>query len=101
MTKNNENILKIDEVLDELYYLREENQQLTKDNKVLGNELTYFKEYCADLEEDVSRFKAHCKELTRENHELALENKDMKFTRKFLTAEDAGKAFAQSLLEGA
>lgn len=37
--------------------LVEENKQLKQDNKVLGNELTYFKEQCADLEDKVRDLK--------------------------------------------
>ena len=78
--------------------LEEENKQLKANNQIMADELTYFKEYAADLEEDVTRLKSQCRKLSRENHDLALENKDMKFTRKFLTAEDAGKQLARSLL---
>lgn len=103
MTENNKNIAKIEiqgfqDLCNRLKELEEENQQLTKDNKVLGNELTYFKEYTADLEEEVTRIKARCRELSLENHDLSMEIKDMKFTRKYLTSEEAGKAFARELL---
>lgn len=85
MTENNENIAKIDikgfyDLCNRLKELETENKQLKQDNKILGNELTYFKEYSADLEAEIN---------------------DMKATRKYLTAEKAGKAFAQSLLGGA
>ena len=51
MTENIRNI-KIDEILPELQWLREQNEQLKSDNKILGNELTYFKERCVDLEDE-------------------------------------------------
>lgn len=35
-------------------FLENENTQLKADNKVLGNELTYFKELCVELEEQVN-----------------------------------------------
>ena len=44
--------------------------------------------------------KQECKQLTSENNSLKLEIKDMKFTRKFLTSEEAGRRFAQELLGG-
>ena len=49
MTKNVKNVTR-----EYLEQLNEENKQLKKDNKVLSNELTYFKEYCADLEEQIN-----------------------------------------------
>ena len=79
---NTENIIKIDikgfyDLCNRLQELETENQQLKADAKIIGDELTYFKEHCADLEAEIA---------------------DMKNTRKYLTAEDAGKAFARELL---
>jgi chromosome segregation ATPase len=100
--------LKIDEILEEIHYLRDENQQLKADNKILGDELTYFKEYSADLENEVNRkermingLKLNNSSLTLERRELIAKIQDMQNTRKYLTAEDAGKAFARELLGGA
>lgn len=76
------------------------NNHLHQNNKLLSDELRYFKEHCADLEEEVNHLKARCRKLSSENHDLLVENKDMKFTRKYLTSEDAGKRFAQELLGG-
>ena len=45
--------------------------------------------------------KQNCRELTAENESLKLEIKDMKFTKKFLTGEEAGKQLAKELLGGA
>ena len=100
MTKNIENICKIEtkgfqDLCRRYGKLEEENKQLTKDNTVLGHELTYFKEYAADLEDEVNKLKARCRELSRENHDLSIELRDMKFTRKYLTS---GHEFARSLL---
>lgn len=88
--------------------LESENAQLKADNSVLGNELTYFKEYCADLENEVNRkermingLKLNNSSLTIERRELIAKIQDMQNTRKYLTAEDAGKAFARELLGGA
>ena len=104
--------IKIDEILPELQWLREQNEQLKSDNKILGNEITYFKERCVDLEEEANNlssellhfkskslaFMERCRDLSKENEALKLEIKDMKFTRKYLTSEEAGKAFARELL---
>ncbi|WP_305514430.1 hypothetical protein [Methanobrevibacter sp. V14] len=53
MTENIENTekIKIKEILEELHYLREQNTKLEANNKILGNELTYFKEQTAELED--------------------------------------------------
>lgn len=89
MTKNIENIenpITIetkgfrDLVLQELR-VRRENQQLRKDNQLLSDELTYFKERCADLEEEVNHLQ--------------------KFADQFCSDEDAeaGRQFARELLD--
>ena len=79
--------LKLDEVLGELYALREENQQLKVDNDFLERQNT--------------ACKLRCSKLTIQVRELESEIKDMKFTRKYLTSEEAGKQFARELLGGA
>lgn len=76
--------LKLDEVLEELYALREENQSLKVDNDF--------------LEKQNAACKLRCSKLTIQVRELESEIKDMKFTRKYLTSEDAGRAFARELL---
>lgn len=101
--KNGLNFIEIEvtgfqQICEKLKTLEDEKEQLKKDNKVLGNELTYFKEYTADLEEEINNLKQRCKKLAVENHDLSLENKDMRFTRKFLTAEEAGVALANEFL---
>ena len=86
-------------------FLENENTQLKADNSVLSHELTYFKELCADLEDEVNRktsmlksVKYNNRNLTLERNELLATIQDMKNTRKYLTSEDAGKAFARELL---
>lgn len=93
MTQNQENLknLKIKEVLEELLYLRQENEQLKKDNTVLCNELTYFKERCVDLEEEVN-------DLTSENIHFKAKNLAMSKRLNYLTSAEAGRDFARSLL---
>lgn len=78
---------KLDEVLEELYQLREENQALKIDNDFLERQNT--------------ACKLRCSKLTIQVRELESEIKDMRFTRKYLTSEEAGKQFARELLGGA
>ena len=79
--------LKLDEVLEELYALREENQQLKVDNDF--------------LERQNAACKLRCSKLSIQVRELKSEIADMRFTRKYLTSEEAGRAFARELLGGA
>ena len=60
-------------------------------------DLRSFQQMC----EDICHLKARCRELSKENLELKCEIADMKFTRNYLTSEEAGKAFAKELLGGA
>lgn len=78
---------KLDEVLEELYQLREENQALKIDNDFLERQNT--------------ACKLRCSKLTIQVRELESEIKDMRFTRKYLTSEEAGKQYARELLGGA
>ena len=74
----------IKDVLIELEALREENQSLKIDNDF--------------LQKQNRALKLRCGKYSLEIKELQDEIADMKFTRKYLTAEDAGKAFARELL---
>jgi len=76
--------LKLSEVLEELHYLRDENQSLKVDNDFLKRQNAACKLRC-------SKYAIRIREM---ESELA----DLKFTREFLTAEDAGKALAQEFL---
>ena len=69
--------LKIDEVIEELHHLKEENEFLEKQNRAL---------------------KLRCGKYCLKVRHLEEEIADMKFTRKYLTSEEAGKAFARELL---
>ena len=81
---NRTNRIKLDEVLEELYYLREENQSLR-----LGNDF---------LQRQNAACKLRCGKLAIQVRELESEIADMKFTHKMLNSEEAGRAFAQELL---
>ena len=76
--------LKLSEVLEELYALREQNQELKLDNDF--------------LEKQNNSLKIRCGKYCLENKKLSEEIADMKFTRKYLTSEEAGTAFARELL---
>jgi hypothetical protein len=75
MTDNKD--LKLDEVLEELYALRDENYFLKRQNNAL---------------------KIRCSDYSLRIGELETEIADMKFTHKMLNSEEAGKAFARELL---
>lgn len=82
MTKTNR--IKLDEVLEELYYLREENQSLRLDNDF--------------LQKQNAACKLRCSKYALQVRELESEIADMKFTHKMLNSEEAGRAFARELL---
>lgn len=67
---------------------------MTDDINFIKVELKSFQDMC----KQITDLKAQCKELSEENLFLKSEIQDMKFTRKYLTSEDAGKAFARELL---
>ena len=114
MTKQNiENTLKyakievtgFQDLCRKLGQLEEENKQLKADNKILGDELTYFKELCVELEEEINwknrqnnALKMRCSNYSLEIGKLSSEIQDMKFTKKYLNSEEAGSAFARELL---
>ena len=79
--------IKLDEVLNELYGLREENQALKLDNDF--------------LQRQNAACKLRCGKLAIQVRELESEIADMKFTHKMLNSEEAGRAFARELLGGA
>ena len=92
MSKNNENIAKIEikgfqDLCRRFGELQQENKKLKQGNQIVQDELAYFKEYAADLEEENARLKARCRELSSENHDLLVENKDLKFTRTHLLTD--------------
>ena len=84
---NRTNRIKLDEVLNELYGLREENQALKLDNDF--------------LQRQNAACKLRCGKLAIQVRELESEIADMKFTHKMLNSEEAGRAFARELLGGA
>ena len=67
--------------------LEEENKSIKMDNDFLQRQNT--------------ALKLRCSKYAVENRELTDEINDLRFTHKYLTSEEAGKAFAQELLGGA
>ena len=65
------------------------------------HELKGFIESSEELCKTNFLLKQRCRELSTENESLKLEIKDMKFTRNYLTSEEAGRQFAKELLGGA
>ena len=100
MTKNDKNVL--------VSRLAEENKRLKIANQLLADELTYFKDHCADLEDDLNRSSKMIKGLKLNNSKLTLErtqlvselqsikNMDMfEFGNRYCNGnqlEDAGRA---------
>ena len=73
--------------------LSKENYRLLSEHRDLTNETNF-------LKRQISALKFRCSDLSKRNTELETEIEDMKFTRKYLTSEEAGKRFAQELLGG-
>ena len=74
-------------LLEELQTLKKENRSLKADNDFLQKQNRALKLRCGK----------YCLQIS----DLESEIQDMKFTRKYLTSEEAGKRFAQELLGGA
>lgn len=99
---------KLDEVLEELYHLREENSALKVDNDFLQQENRRLLTEHRDLRDEtqwqnrqITALKFRCSDYSRKIQKLESEIADMRFTRKYLTSEEAGRQFAKELLGGA
>ena len=79
--------MSLKDILLEIQELREENQSLKIDNDF--------------LERQNEALKLRCGKYSLTIQELESEIKDMKFTRRYLTSEEAGRQFARELLGGA
>ena len=75
--------IKLDEVLNELYGLREENQALKLDNDF--------------LQRQNAACKLRCSKYALQVRELESEIADLKFTHNYLTSEEAGRQLAREL----
>ena len=87
--------VKLDEILEELYYLREENQALSLDNDFLQRQNKA-------LKNDNARITIERNKLCDKLHEI--QSLTMyEFANRYCTSEsleDAGRAFAKELLGG-
>ena len=68
----------------------EKIETLEKQNQEISEENTYFKARNLSLA-------TRCRDLAKENHALQVEIQDMKFTRNYLTSEEAGRQLAREL----
>ena len=84
ITSEVKRMTEIKNLLIELQELKEENQSLKLDNDFLQRQNNALKMRCS----------SYCLQV----RDLEAEIKDMKFTRNYLTGEEAGKAFARELL---
>jgi hypothetical protein len=75
---------RISEILIEIQELKEENQSLRLDNDFLQRQNKALKLRCSN----------YCLQV----RDLESEIKDLRFTHKYLTSEEAGRAFARELL---
>lgn len=99
MTKNIENIIKID--IKSFVDMCQKIETLTAENEALKDENETLFETNEDLIKEIRDLKNRCSILSEENSKLSSEIQDMKFTRNYLTSEEAGRKFAESLLGGA
>lgn len=88
MTQNTENIVEIDsksfaDMCKQIIELEEENKSLKVDNDF--------------LQRQNNALKMRCSKYAIENRELTDEINDLRFTHKYLTAEEAGHQLARSL----
>ena len=87
--KDELNFIKIEangfqDICNKLAELEEENKSIKLDNDF--------------LQRQNNALKLRCSKYAIENRELTDEINDLRFTHKYLTSEEAGKAFARSLL---
>ena len=68
------------------------------ENEILRDENETLFETNEELIKTIRALKDRCSEYSQRIIELECELNDLKFTRDYLTSEDAGKAFAQDLL---
>lgn len=121
-TENNANIAKIEitgfqDLCRRYGQLEQENKQLKANNKIMADELTYFKEHCADLEDQVAALKKQYDDFYEKEYMARIEEcnrlwgelfdiKHMsvwEFANKYCNEkqlEEAGHEFARSLLGG-
>ena len=104
MTDNRElNIVQIEatgfqDLCDKLAELEKENKQLQQDLKQVSIHEEMLVKENAFLDKQNKALKLRCGKYSLRITDLESEIQDMKFTRKYLTSEEAGRRFAQELL---
>ena len=87
--KNNKNSINKD--IRSIEDLILENEALQEHIDFLENELLHYKAKSLAMAQ-------RCRDLSQANMEMESQIADLKFTRKYLTSEEAGRAFARELL---
>ena len=78
-----------------------DNRKLLEELQTLKNEIHSLKVDNDFLQRQNRALKLRCGKYSLRISDLESEITDMKFTRKYLTSEEAGRRFAQELLGGA
>ena len=86
-------IIENEELHTQIEFLQKENKRLLTEHRDMSDEISWYKRQTTAL-------KMRCSRYSRQINDLENEIKDMKFTHKMLNSEEAGKAFAQSLIGG-
>ena len=89
------------DICDRLAELEEKNEFLQSENRRLLCEHRDLTETVNFQKRQISALKFRCSDYSKTIRELETEIADMKFTRKYLTSEEAGRQFAKELLGGA
>ena len=88
------------DICDRLAELEKENKQLQQDLKQVSIHEEMLVKENEFLDKQNRALKLRCGKYSLRISDLESEIQDMKFTRKYLTSEEAGKRFAQELLGG-
>ena len=99
MTQNTENRLKIDEVLEELYHLREENQDLRIENNFLRRQNGALKISCSENSQRLCELETEVNELRFTNKTLLRPMTDSDYAEERFM-ENGVKAYEASLRLG-
>lgn len=107
MTEKKLNNFDLYEIDGELYSLNElkgfieSSKRLSKRNHELLSEHRDLTESNSFYKRQISALKFRCSDYSKKITKLESEIADMRFTRKYLTSEEAGRQFAKELLGGA
>lgn len=99
MTQNTENRLKIDEILEELYFLRDENQALKTDNDFLQRQNNALKMRCSKYSLQITELESEVADLRFTNNTLLRPMTDSDLAEERFM-ENGVKAYEASLRLG-